>query len=519
MHYEKVEMSIIIPFYYNTSFYETLAEHFAEYFNPINQTMDMLNEYAEQLCTVSPKNLFRCFKLTDKCRAILGIHKKENAIYYISENTSKNVSENPKILFSIAKMYAWFRPGGNGFLTFHIKANHETLTAEQVFTLKKSLTKINDRKKCIELISEERQKKYNLTPKTFTIKSIKKAFFEIIQPIFPMEQQNTTHEAHSLLFNIVSQIDTTTFSNYLERLRTNYSVKQMSATIADDFHFIPEPYPYLHWTTSEKALSVTVDIEHGENPDFLYGNFIYSVFKNYLIFYLYYISMQNNYTALDIQYKKAEQKLALYPTKKQLSTLVAFLRPLAESSQYSHINTLFMEYLCNNTWNLIENTQLLENTYGNREIASKHYDIFISYRRKYGGYIALHIFKYLQSIGYNPFLDLVSLGYGPFDEQLYEKISKSNFVISVLTPNCLDKCNEIKEEDWIYKELYHALQEKKVIIPILIDGFEFPENLAEELSSLKKQHGTEMTIQYIDSALKNISNLLENQKRDFNRIE
>ena len=58
-------------------------------------------------------------------------------------------------------------------------------------------------------------------------------------------------------------------------------------------------------------------------------------------------------------------------------------------------------------------------------------DVFISYRRQGGVYIASMLASELKRKGYEVFFDIDDIGPGEFDERLLEKIESSrNFVIS-----------------------------------------------------------------------------------------
>ena len=103
----------------------------------------------------------------------------------------------------------------------------------------------------------------------------------------------------------------------------------------------------------------------------------------------------------------------------------------------------------------------------------KKFDIFISYRRDGGqGDAALFAIE-LKRLGYSVFFDHRSLKAGLFHDQLFNYIHKSKDFIIILPQNALDRCWD--ENDIFREELSIALKEKKNIIPILLEGFQFPE--------------------------------------------
>ncbi len=119
----------------------------------------------------------------------------------------------------------------------------------------------------------------------------------------------------------------------------------------------------------------------------------------------------------------------------------------------------------------------------------KRYDIFISYRR-YGGFeTADSIYQRLQKAGYSVFFDLEQLNSCKFNEKLLNVIEGCKDFILVLPPNSLDRCDD--PEDWVRKEVEHAIAKGKNIIPIMLRGFEWPENnkLPESLRELPLYNG------------------------------
>ena len=119
----------------------------------------------------------------------------------------------------------------------------------------------------------------------------------------------------------------------------------------------------------------------------------------------------------------------------------------------------------------------------------KRYDIFISYRREGGFEMADSINQRLQKAGYSVFLDLEQLNSGKFNEKLLSVIDNCRDFILVLPPNALDRCND--QEDWVRREVEHAISCGKNIVPIMLRGFEWPDEnaLPETLKELPLYNG------------------------------
>lgn len=117
------------------------------------------------------------------------------------------------------------------------------------------------------------------------------------------------------------------------------------------------------------------------------------------------------------------------------------------------------------------------------------YDIFISYRRTGGFESANLIAEKLKSMGYSVFFDLESLRSGKFNEQLYLVIEQCKDFVVVLPDKALERCSNAdgtaNEEDWIRKEVIHAMNHQKNIVPVMLSGFEWPKKMPDGLESLK----------------------------------
>lgn len=120
----------------------------------------------------------------------------------------------------------------------------------------------------------------------------------------------------------------------------------------------------------------------------------------------------------------------------------------------------------------------------------KKYDIFISYRRKSSYTEANMIALKLMMAGYSVFIDMEELCNGKFNKQLYNAIDSCKDFLLVLSPNDLDRCEN--EDDWVRKEISRAIFGKKRIIPIMLNGFVFPEQIPIGLEEIKEYHGLSM---------------------------
>lgn len=132
----------------------------------------------------------------------------------------------------------------------------------------------------------------------------------------------------------------------------------------------------------------------------------------------------------------------------------------------------------------------------------KKYDIFISYRRSSYDTANL-VATRLRADGYSVFFDMETLRTGKFNEQLFGAIEQCKDFVVVLPPNALDRC--VNEDDWVRLEVCHAMKHNKNIIPIMLNGFQWPNPMPLGMEELcNYQAITASSIEYFDLALERL---------------
>lgn len=117
-------------------------------------------------------------------------------------------------------------------------------------------------------------------------------------------------------------------------------------------------------------------------------------------------------------------------------------------------------------------------------------DIFISYRHEGGAIAANHLAEKLRNDGYTVTFDKKSLRAGLFDKQILKYINSCTDFIVILDKNVFEKTlrGEPLEDDWLRRELAHAIKMEKNIIPIPLENFvkphkkELPNDIADVVS-------------------------------------
>lgn len=132
----------------------------------------------------------------------------------------------------------------------------------------------------------------------------------------------------------------------------------------------------------------------------------------------------------------------------------------------------------------------------------KRYDIFISYRRSSYDTANL-IATRLKAAGYSVFFDIETLRSGKFNEQLFHVIENCRDFILVLSPNALDRCQNM--DDWVRLEVCKALETKKNIIPVMLNGFNWPTPMPVGMEDLcVYQALSASSIEYFDLSIQKL---------------
>ena len=135
--------------------------------------------------------------------------------------------------------------------------------------------------------------------------------------------------------------------------------------------------------------------------------------------------------------------------------------------------------------------------------------IFISYRRDGGEALAYTLNKELQERGYSVFYDTESLTSEVFDERLLKEIEQCDDFVLVLPPKALDRCIE-NDDDWVRIEIRHALAHSKHIVPVLMRGFTFPDNLPSDIRNVRSYNGVDFeSMEFMDARMEKLSDFLK----------
>ena len=132
--------------------------------------------------------------------------------------------------------------------------------------------------------------------------------------------------------------------------------------------------------------------------------------------------------------------------------------------------------------------------------------VFISYRRTNLPW-AMMIYQSLTQHGYDVFFDYKSIHSGDFEQIILGNIRARAHFIVLLTPSALQRCKE--PDDWLRREIEAALENKRNIVPLMMEGFNFAspsiaKYLTGKLALLKSYNGLNVPADYFDEAMERL---------------
>jgi tetratricopeptide (TPR) repeat protein len=131
--------------------------------------------------------------------------------------------------------------------------------------------------------------------------------------------------------------------------------------------------------------------------------------------------------------------------------------------------------------------------------------VFISYRRTNVAW-ALAVYQYLSKNGYDVFFDFTSINNGDFEQIIIGNIKSRAHFLLILTPSALERVNE--PNDWLRREIETALGEKRNIVPLMLEGFDYGSPaIAKYLTGkLSKYNAVRVPIDFFEEAMARICN-------------
>jgi hypothetical protein len=142
--------------------------------------------------------------------------------------------------------------------------------------------------------------------------------------------------------------------------------------------------------------------------------------------------------------------------------------------------------------------------------------VFISYRRSDEPW-ALAVFLDLTQHGYDVFVDYDGIASGNFETVIFENIRARAHFLVLLTPTALERCSD--PNDWMRFEIEAAIDNKRNIVPLMLQGFDFDTpaiagQLTGKLEVLRKYNGLPIPKSYFRHGMERLRNKFMNVSVD-----
>lgn len=136
--------------------------------------------------------------------------------------------------------------------------------------------------------------------------------------------------------------------------------------------------------------------------------------------------------------------------------------------------------------------------------------VFISYRRRDVSW-ALTVYQFLSNHGYDVFFDYLSIPSGDFGQVILGNIKARAHFVLILTPSAMDRCSE--PDDWLRCEIETAIGEKRNIVPLFFDGFNFSSSnvtaqLTGGMKNLSRYNGITIYPDYFNEGMERLGKFL-----------
>ncbi len=135
-----------------------------------------------------------------------------------------------------------------------------------------------------------------------------------------------------------------------------------------------------------------------------------------------------------------------------------------------------------------------------------HNTVFISYRRSTSSYLARAIYMDLKQHGYDVFMDVQSIDSGQFDQVILRQIEARAHFLILCTPGTFDRIND--PGDWLRREIEHAMQHQRNIVPIMASDFKFDDATTQrftgKIAELPRYNAINVPYDYFEEALERL---------------
>jgi tetratricopeptide (TPR) repeat protein len=140
--------------------------------------------------------------------------------------------------------------------------------------------------------------------------------------------------------------------------------------------------------------------------------------------------------------------------------------------------------------------------------------VFISYRRS-NFYTALAVYQHLKPRGYDTSLDLKNTSEKHYRKNIFDNIRARTHFLVILSPSSLEE----KGENWLRRTIEIAIEEKRHIVPLFLEGFEhnsqsIRKSLTGKLSLLKRLNGVKLSTDNFSEKIEKLCDQHLNLEKD-----
>lgn len=129
--------------------------------------------------------------------------------------------------------------------------------------------------------------------------------------------------------------------------------------------------------------------------------------------------------------------------------------------------------------------------------------VFISYRRT-NSFMARAVYQSLTAKGFDVFFDFEGINSGDFEQIILGNLRARAHFLVILTPSALERC--VEPGDWLRREIETAIDEKRNIVPLFFEGFNFSspaiaQYMVGKMAMLKNYNGLNVPADYFNEAI------------------
>jgi tetratricopeptide (TPR) repeat protein len=123
--------------------------------------------------------------------------------------------------------------------------------------------------------------------------------------------------------------------------------------------------------------------------------------------------------------------------------------------------------------------------------------------------MAWAVYQNLTAKGFDVFLDYQGINSGDFEQIILGNLRARAHFLVILTPSALERCNE--PGDWLRREIETAIEEKRNIIPLFFEEFDFgspsiARYLTGKMATMKNYSGLNVPPDYFNEAMDKLVN-------------